>query len=213
MNVNYFNSLKPIQLFNKFETVVFGGAVRDILINSNLTSDIDIVADINNEILYDLLISTFGNIINKNKYDGYRFIFENHSYDIWSLELTYAYKKNYVKIKTIKNLINTTFFSWDSVLYHCNEKQIITIPDYHQYIRNKKIVINPIGDFQQTIKALKGLYKYRKYIDNDFITCVYDYENIKFSIKLFKDTCELLYHDKHYSNIDIRDIQNILLII
>jgi 7-cyano-7-deazaguanine synthase len=67
MNVEYFDSLKPIQLLNKFETVVFGGAVRDVLINSNLTSDIDIVVDINNEILYDLLISTFGNII---KIDG-----------------------------------------------------------------------------------------------------------------------------------------------
>ncbi|MGV3346638.1 hypothetical protein ACGVWS_13195 [Enterobacteriaceae bacterium LUAb1] len=107
---------------------VFGGLIRDISLCTahQFRSDIDLVFAGSKKQLQSSLADYGLQKISENKFGGFRVKDFTVNIDIWSLEETWAFKKNIIIQKDIESLLNTTLMTWDAVLYDIHHDRIIT---------------------------------------------------------------------------------------
>lgn len=111
---------------------IFGGMLRDISLLGvrGFCSDIDVVFDGNRtQLLKALRVLNVENY-KENRFGGYRIKRHSFDFDIWCVEDTWAFKQNIVSKNGIDSLLNTTLMNWDAILYHYNEKDVLT-KDYY----------------------------------------------------------------------------------
>jgi hypothetical protein len=97
--------------------LLIGGAVRDLLFNSN-PRDYDIVVDTEEELILNLPD------IKRNSFGGLKIKLNQIEFDIWTLNKTWAFRKMNVR-GSIKNLQNSCFFNLDSIIYDFKKEELL----------------------------------------------------------------------------------------
>ncbi len=132
----FVKDLKPLG-----NIAIFGGMLRDLTCggNGSFFSDVDLVIDSNEEILRDYLKSYQVKI---NSFGGYRVSLNRWKIDIWPLENTWAFRERHVDGSKLEDLVKTTFFTWDAIIYNVNKDSIFHIENYFDKIKSRVVDIN-----------------------------------------------------------------------
>ncbi|MCC0806114.1 hypothetical protein FPV16_07770 [Methylobacterium sp. W2] len=123
------------------EVAIFGGMPRDIAKGGAdaFRSDVDLVVDTSDDRLAELLRS--GHAV-RNRFGGYRLKGQRHTYDIWALQSTWAVRSGHVPVSGLADLIRTTFFDRDAVVYLCNTGRIHHARRYWSCLKDDTVDIN-----------------------------------------------------------------------
>lgn len=162
------------ELFNGLaaagDVVLFGGAVRDI-VDGVTPRDYDIVFNPKQEVnLEDFLVGTK---YRKNRFGGYSFSLENHKFDLWLLENTWAFRERLVDL-SIDNLVNTVFFNIDSVAVNLSSSNVYA-DKYLNAMETKMLdIILPDNPFPSLCVLRAFVFKNKKGLNfsrriNDYI--------------------------------------------
>lgn len=119
----YLNSLGSVALI--------GGAIRDVARagRRGFSSDFDFV-------IYESDRQTFVDEMKAccskpNKFGGYSLsLFERTKVDVWHIEDTWARTAGLASVTGPADLLNCTFFDWDSVVYEVGSAKLIVPADY-----------------------------------------------------------------------------------
>jgi hypothetical protein len=139
---------------------LFGGALRDLALHGRTASprDIDIVVQC--EADRDLAQCLAGFQPRRNRFGGFRFRTERWSFDVWRVEDTWAIREGLVKTNRLDDLIHTTFFDWDALLYEPKSGSIIALPHYFERLASPVVDINlpdnpnPLGTLVRALRIL-----------------------------------------------------------
>lgn len=141
------------------DCAIFGGLPRDFARagRAAFKSDVDIVVDAEPSVLDELLSRMGGQ---RNRFGGYRLKYGQFDFDIWALQTTWAAAEGYVEIYCLKDLIKTTFFDCDAVLFHCNTSHISRSDRFWKSIKYKivdiNLEVNPhyVGTLARTLRIM-----------------------------------------------------------
>lgn len=105
------------------EVAIFGGMPRDLAQGGAdaFKSDVDLVVDTCEGRLAELLRDTPAK---RNRFGGYRISGRRHEYDVWALPSTWAVRSGHVAARHLPDLVRTTFFDCDAVVYLCGVHQV-----------------------------------------------------------------------------------------
>ena len=123
-------------------------------------SDVDPVVDTSRESLITILDSIPKDSIDCNKFGGFRIKHGSWDFDIWCAQDTWAIKESLVPYKGIESLLDTTFLSWDSVLFDVKKNKLICDEDYIKNLTNGKIDVvlketpNQLGSCVRLTRAI-----------------------------------------------------------
>ena len=148
---------------------LFGGAIRDFLDgNLEFSRDVDFVIEANSTNSLDIenYLKEFTKITyKKNRYDGYKIIFNKHlTVDIWNLSDTWAFKTNKL-IPSATNLMKSVYLNVDALVYSLNSDSFLDNCDitYSDIIKNHLLDIvfeeTPFED----LNLLRALVLKKKY--------------------------------------------------
>jgi hypothetical protein len=141
---------------------VFGGMVRDMVLNppSAFDSDVDLVVDADVLSIAECL-KTFGPAI--NRFGGYRITLGTRTIDVWALDRTWAFQAGYVEGGRFQDLVQTTFFNWDAAVYELGEGILHCREGYFESLRSRVLEINlepnpnPAGNVLRALRlAMSG---------------------------------------------------------
>lgn len=122
-------------LSDRTHIYVFSGLIRNFLNGFLDNRDIDIVLKNRIELPFHLLHDC---TVCMNKFGGFKIITEKgYTIDIWYLEDTWGFKKQYYKRRTPHSLISTAFFNFSSILYDYNRKKFVVSDDYCEFATEK----------------------------------------------------------------------------
>ena len=150
--------LSPIKNFGR--TYVIGGLVRDIAIyglEERPESDLDLVIRCSPRRLEEFARSRGGI---ENRFGGFAIRTSAYRVDFWAFHKTWAKTAGHVKLRTPANLVETTFFDWDAIVYGINEHKLWAIERYlhrlHSGILDVNLVENPsrLGTLVRTLRRL-----------------------------------------------------------
>lgn len=151
------------ELIQRLSTVgkvgIFGGMVRDIARSGSdaFASDIDLVVEGDADDLAGLFA---GGTAERNRFGGYRLDGHHVKFDVWALHNTWAIKEGLVRASGLGDLIKTTFFDWDAVVYIPLEHKLHCSADYFERIDSGVVTINleqnpnPLGAIARTLRLL-----------------------------------------------------------
>lgn len=107
-------------LSSEGDLLLFGGTVRDFLLNDDnaIPRDIDIVVDTTNE---DLSCYFEKCNFTRNRFGGYKVTADGMTLDIWNLHSTWAFKNCLVTEQNQESLPSTVFLNFDSIVYNMNK--------------------------------------------------------------------------------------------
>lgn len=112
---------------------LIGGAVRDA-IEGEIPRDMDfVIAEDTDEKLKQILEKQKIHY-RKNVFNGYKLEFEKTTFDVWLMKEHYLVKGN-VYSQNVRNLKNTTFLNYDSLIYDMRNNRL-NITYYEQCIQN-----------------------------------------------------------------------------
>ena len=77
----------------------------------------------------------------KNKYGGFRLL-SDWQIDIWFIEETLAFRTNTIKYSTPSDILKTTMFNWDAILYSYNEKKLYCSDTFFDEIKSNQLELN-----------------------------------------------------------------------
>jgi hypothetical protein len=144
--------------FNRFERiVVMGGLVRDFAHGGrkSFRSDLDLVIDAPKESVADLATHLGAT---PNRFGGFGSRHGPWKIDFWALETTWA--RTYVPLRSLEDIVGTTFFDWDAAAYDLNGRKLICSEDYLPRIRSKTLDVNllpnpsPMGNLVRAVRRL-----------------------------------------------------------
>lgn len=123
------------------DTVIFGGMLREFGLGyeKDFTSDIDLVSAGSRQEIH-AAIADFSPTM--NNFGGFRFSRSGRSFDIWSLEDTWAFRKHHVIGHNFNDLLNTTFFKIDSVAFHICRNELIYSDNFVDAMDNRVLDTN-----------------------------------------------------------------------
>lgn len=120
---------------------IVGGYFRDFL-NSQISRDLDIIIDINNEKLLEI-IKNSNTKYSINRHNGIKLQFDNLVVDMWSIENNWAFKNKLVKLNEkdkLNSIAKGCFYNYDSLVLNIHTFNL-NIQNYNDYIENKKLDI------------------------------------------------------------------------
>jgi hypothetical protein len=137
---------------------VFGGALRDLALYGPgaCPSDIDLVVECEGQRDLAHFLTPFQP--RRNRFGGFRFRTPRWSLDIWCLHDTWAVREGLVEARLVDDLVCTTFFDWDALLYVHGSGTVKALPDYFDRLGSLTVDVNllenpnPLGN---TIRALR----------------------------------------------------------
>jgi hypothetical protein len=100
--------------------VIFGGALRDLLVFSALPRDIDIV--VRSRDLSPITSRFSKNIIRHTRFGGVRLGFGDWTFDVWPLHDTWAFRQKLVGPANFSNLPRTTFLDVEGIAAELNPR-------------------------------------------------------------------------------------------
>ena len=153
-----FDVLKTLSLLG--DVAIFGGMLRDICFGGNykFRSDIDLVIDTDDERALLKTLKVFP--LEFNSLGGYRISLSKWKLDIWQLSKTWAFREGYVKDATFENLVKTTFFNWDAIVYVKKNNKIYSKEIYLETLKSRILDINlepnpnPLGAIVRSLRYL-----------------------------------------------------------
>jgi hypothetical protein len=133
---NFIDRVSPIG-----DCAIFGGLPRDFAREGRdaFKSDVDIVVDAVPEEL-DALLEQFGG--QRNRFGGYRLRYGRFDFDVWALQTTWAVSNGHVDVHSLMDLIKTTFFDCDAVVFHCRTLEINRSEQFWTSIKSGIVDIN-----------------------------------------------------------------------
>lgn len=144
-NLKYRNS-RLNELLDKLlsigETILVGGAIRDIILKKSEPRDFDFIINTNEDL--DLVLGDRFNY-SKNRFGGYKINIDSIELDIWSMNNHWAFKENIIE-KDENNLKYTTFLNFDAIFYMLNKKSIDSYM-FNNCIREKCLDITLEDEF------------------------------------------------------------------
>jgi hypothetical protein len=141
------------------DSAIFGGLPRDFARDGRgaFNSDVDVVVDASPEVL-DTMLGALGG--RRNRFGGYRLKYGRFDFDVWALQSTWAVSNGYVAAHSLNDLIKTTFFDCDAVLFHCRTLEITSSDRFWTSIKHGIVDINLeanphyVGTLARTLKIL-----------------------------------------------------------
>ncbi len=123
------------------EVAIFGGMPRDLARGGAdaFRSDVDLVVDASPDSLGALLRD--GPAV-RNRFGGYRIVGHRHTYDVWALSSTWAVRNGHAHATSLTDLVRTTFFDRDAVLYLCKADRVHHGKRYWSRLKEKTVDIN-----------------------------------------------------------------------
>lgn len=184
----------------KVECILIGGAIRDAM-SGRKPRDIDIIVDLQNTNCLEKLF--VGEHINytKNNFGGYKLCFRNSIFDIWQLKNHYSFKQKIYPIK-IKNLKETTFLNYDSLIYNM-KKKYLEVSYYDRCVSekiidlvgNQNVITNNPTPYMNIIKIMKTKRETDYVLSQSvksYILKYYNEERDNFNNKIMKE------YNRHY---------------
>jgi len=132
-------------ILNRFipigKVFIVGGLVRDLARGGirNFKSDIDLIIDAPIDIIDGLGQALGGK---KNRFGGFSIYQRNFKIDFWAFENTWAHRRGHIRAFNERDLLNSTFFDIDAVLYDVGEREIHSREDYIDLLYSKTLDIN-----------------------------------------------------------------------
>lgn len=159
---------------------LFGGMLRDLYWAppSAFRSDIDLVVstDATNE-----LASTLERLGGRrNRYGGVKVVSEKWTIDVWPLKETWGFREGHVGGGGFADLIHTTFFNWDAIVYHLDKKEFYFTPTYFAELEARLLEVNlepnanPAGN---VVRALRYLVLSEARLGPRLLRYVHDFLN------------------------------------
>ncbi|MEG9500291.1 MAG: hypothetical protein MIN69_00190 [Methylorubrum extorquens] len=141
------------------EVAIFGGMPRDLAHGGAdaFNSDVDLVVDTCEGRLAELLRDTPAK---RNRFGGYRIAGRRYDYDVWALPSTWAVRSGHVAAQHLPDLVRTTFFDCDAVVYLCGSHRVHHLKQDVALRRGDTIEINleanpnPRGIVERTMRIL-----------------------------------------------------------
>lgn len=143
------------------EVGVVGGLVRDIIrygVDRRPISDIDLVIQ-GSPSAVDAIAIKLG--AKKNRFGGYNATTDYFKVDFWALSTTWARTNANVPISKLDDLVDSTFFNWDAVIYSITNDRTIFRDRYLEDIESHMLEINleaTASHKGNVIRALRRLY-------------------------------------------------------
>jgi predicted nucleotidyltransferase len=142
------------------DVAIFGGMVRDIAFSGSrdFRSDVDAVIATEDHASLDKLVRSYDHT--KNRFGGYRIQLSRSSVDLWTLDSTWAFRSGVVQGRCFADLIRTTFFDWDAIVFEVRSGRIHTIDGYLERLRRRLVDINlptnpnPLGAVLRTLRLV-----------------------------------------------------------
>jgi hypothetical protein len=122
--------------------VLFGGLIRDLALGNarSFSSDVDIVVkDMPPHVLAHFASR---HAAGENSFGGFRVPMGRWLFDIWTFERTWAFSAGFVDGHSLADLLSTTFFNWDAVLFDIQKRQLIARPSYLSDLQHGCLAIN-----------------------------------------------------------------------
>ena len=144
-------------------TVAIGGFPRDLYLcgNRQFRSDVDFVVDAASLTAFDRLTARLGGT--PNSFGGCRIDLGRWMADVWPLERTLAAVFGHVTVSCMRDLLRTTFFDWDAILYSVGDRKLITDHAWFDRINRRVLDINlepnpnPLG---AAVRAIRCAYRW-----------------------------------------------------
>lgn len=140
--------------------LVVGGLIRDLAFygaDERPVSDIDFVVTGSADKLQRLAA---GLGAEPNRFGGFGLSKSSYRIDFWSMNRTWAKVNNIVSVKTPKDLVKTTFFNWDGIVYDLSDRDIYALPKYMDFLHSGLLDINlrenpsEIGNLVRALRRL-----------------------------------------------------------
>lgn len=126
--------------FIRFDRLaIIGGMVRDFARCGMFASDIDIVIEASSEDVATVAASIGAS---RNAFGGWRITLDGTDFDFWALETTWVVTNAIVEASRVEDMIKTTFFDHDAVVFDLRSERIICEEDYLLGLRQRRIEIN-----------------------------------------------------------------------
>lgn len=120
---------------------IIGGFVRDIARHGrdSFRSDIDLVIEASSKDVQDLAASLDAC---PNRFGGYGYKHPHWKIDFWALESTWAVAQGHVHASRLEDLVHSTFFDCDAILYDLESRQVMASEFYFERLAKNEIEIN-----------------------------------------------------------------------
>jgi hypothetical protein len=126
---------------------LIGGAIRDVARagRQGSSSDLDFVVYGADKTNFATKMKVHGGI--KNKFGGYGLPHFRWKVDVWHIDDTWAKTAGLVPVAAPADLLNCTFFDWDSVIYEIHTGKLLAHPDHldrlHSNVMDIRLEENP----------------------------------------------------------------------
>lgn len=130
------------------DLIIIGGAIRSALQKDYKLRDVDLIFKSSKKCNLDSIIQQKNISYKKNRFNGYKIFFNNLSFDLWTMEDHWGFKKKFYE-KNVKNIQQTTLLNYDSLVYDysnkvlyndnyrsCKSERIIDIIGTDEYVKN-----------------------------------------------------------------------------
>ena len=150
-----------------FEVAIFGGMLRDLLLigNRKFKSDVDLVVKGGTGEKFQKFLTYYW--YKTNNFGGYDISLKNWKVGVFRLEETWAKMKGYIEVSQFKDLVNTTFFSCDAIVYNLTKDEIHTCDGYFQNFYDGVIEIN-LDKFINPVNHVIRAFRYKEKFGFEF---------------------------------------------
>lgn len=145
------------ELRRRGDCAVVGGMLRDVLLGGNraFRSDVDFVADVDDLEEFDRWMAGFG--ARTNRFGGYALSLSRWNVDVWPLRRTWAARNAGVRVDSIDDILGTTFFDWDAIVYRPHTARVTARADYFDRIRTRVLDVNLLPNPNPLGNAVRAL--------------------------------------------------------
>lgn len=134
--------------------------MRDLALHGTAAhpADIDLVVEIDGD--QDIAEFLAPYQPRRNRFGGFRFQSERWSFDVWRVQDTWAVREGLVQANSLDDLVRTTFFDWDALLYVHRSGSVTALPDYFERLASRVVDINlpqnpnPLGNLVRALRIL-----------------------------------------------------------
>ena len=137
--------------------VVIGGMIRDLALagTREFGSDVDFVVKPTEINEFQAFMAE--QLAERNRFGGYKLHGGHWRIDVWPLQKTWAYEAGHVEINEFSDLLNSTFFDFDAIIYDLQLKKLNSKPDYFDRLTRRELEINLLANPNPVGNAVRAL--------------------------------------------------------
>ena len=143
--------------------VLIGGMLRDLAVlgNSDFRSDVDLVIAPRDREMFQRRVDSLD--LSKNRFGGYSWPAGKWRIDVWVLRETWASVMGHVDVECFEDLVETTFFDFDAIIYKFESKELFCPTTYFERLKERVFGINlrsnpnPVGNAVRAFRHARRL--------------------------------------------------------